>query len=296
LTHTLKPIDISVTNLADATSEFEIFLEENPSIRKSFEEQFIFGSSYNFIINKLGPENPRRYYINFGIDPSGNLISILNNLFNKSEDDNKEPVKIFGLPISQYSRGRADLRYYLNTGKEAYLAMRFFSGVGVPYGQSEVMPYIKQFYAGGTNSMRAFRARSLGPGSYSPPESQENLLVDQTGDIKLETNVEYRFPIVGYLKGALFSDIGNIWLVNEDSLRLGGKFNIDTFYKQLAVGLGFGLRIDVSLMVLRLDWAFPIRIPSKDEGDRWVVRDIDLLSRDWRKKNLLWNISIGYPF
>jgi outer membrane protein assembly factor BamA len=297
LTHAFKPIDISVTNLVDATDDFEDFLEQNPSIRKSFEEQFIVGSVYNITLNKLGEANLRRFYISFGVDPSGNLISALVSLFGNSENDTKATAKIFGQQISQYSRGRLDLRYYFNLGKEAYLATKFYSGVGVPYGQSEVMPYVKQFYAGGTNSLRAFRARSLGPGAYIPAsDSLENVLVDQTGDIKLEANIEYRFPIVGFLKGAVFSDIGNIWLVNEDPLRPEGKFYLKTFHKQLAVGLGFGLRIDVSLMVLRFDWAFPIRKPWLPEGERWVFDDIDLLNHGWRKDNLLWNISIGYPF
>ncbi len=289
LTHVFRPIDISVTDLANTSDKFDIFLKKNPSIRKSFEEQFIIGSSYNFTINKLDKENPRRYFINFGVDPSGNLVAALAGLFSDSENTPEDPIRIFGQPISQFSRGRADLRYYFRTGEESIVATRFFSGVGVPYGQSVVMPYIKQFYVGGTNSMRAFRARSLGPGSYSPTGNQENILVDQTGDIKLELNIEYRFPILGYLKGALFTDIGNIWLVNEDPLREGGKFQIDTFYKQLGVGVGFGLRVDVNLMVLRLDWALPVRKPWLDEGDRWVFDEVSYY-------DLIWNISIGYPF
>jgi len=289
ITHSLKPIDISLTNLANTTDKFDTFLEQNPSIRKSFEEQFIIGSSYDFFINKLSDEYPRRYYLNIGLDPSGNLIAALVNLLSKDENESQTSAEIFGQPISQFSRGRLDFRYYLNTGEEAYIAARFYSGVGVPYGQSEVMPYIKQFYVGGTNSMRAFRARSLGPGTYSPENDTLNILVDQTGDIKLEANIEYRFPIAGYLKGALFADIGNIWLVNDDPLRRGGKFNINTFYKEFAVGLGFGLRLDVDLMVLRMDWALPVRKPWLDEGERWVFDDIGYY-------DLIWNISIGYPF
>ena len=295
LTHIFKPIDISVTNLVDATEEFKQFLVYNPSIRQSFEEQFIIGSSYNFIINKLNPSNKRQYYINAGADPSGNMVALLSNLTSGS-DDAEEQITLFGSPISQYFRMHTDLRYYFKTGKESVIATRLYAGVGIPYGNSSVMPYVKQYYAGGTNSLRAFRARSLGPGAYSPPDSLENVLIDQTGEIKLETNVEYRFPIVGYLKGALFTDIGNIWLVNEDSLRPGGKFELENFHKELAMGLGLGLRIDVNLVVLRFDWAFPVRKPWLPEGERWVFNEIDLFNRRWRKDNLLWNISIGYPF
>jgi len=295
LTHLFKPIDLSVTDLVDASDEFKEFLLLNPSIRQSFEEQFILGFSYNFIINKLQDTNKRMYYLNAGIDPSGNLIALFHNLFSSSEDPDKK-ITMFGTPISQFFRIRTDFRYYFKVGKEARLATRLYAGFGVPYGNSDVMPYVKQFYAGGTNSLRAFRARSIGPGSYVPPDSLNNVLVDQTGEIKLETNIEYRFPIAGFLKGALFTDIGNIWLVNEDTLRPGGKFELEKFHKELAVGLGFGLRVDVNLVVLRFDWAFPVRKPWLPENERWVFDQIDFFSRKWRKENILWNISIGYPF
>ena len=281
--------------MANATDEFKKFLFLNPSIRQSFEEQFIIGMSYNFIINKLGEGNKSQYYINAGADPSGNLVALIDGLTSGS-DQSDEQIKILGTPISQYFRFRTDLRYYFRTGKESRLATRFYAGVGIPYGNSQVMPYVKQFFAGGTNSLRAFRARSVGPGSYIPPDSLQNVLVDQTGDIKLEVNLEYRFPIVGFLKGALFTDIGNIWLVNEDSLRPGGQFELERFYKELAVGLGFGFRIDVDLVVIRFDLAFPVRKPWLPENERWVFEEIDLFNRRWRNDNLLWNISIGYPF
>ena len=296
LTHVIKPVDISMTDLAQTTEKFDEFLAMNPSIQKSFEEQFIVGASYNFIINKLPPENAHRYYLNIGVDPSGNLIHLLSKISKTYRDDPEKPVTIFGNTVSQFFRIRSDFRYYFKTGKESIMATRFYAGVGLPYGNSDVIPYVKQFYTGGTNSLRAFRARSLGPGSYAPTDDIENVLVDQTGEIKLETNIEYRFPIAGFLKGAAFADLGNVWLVNEDSLRPGGKFNFDTFHEQIAVGVGVGLRIDVNLLVLRFDWAFPVRKPWLPEGERWVFDEINFFDRKWRKDNFLWNISIGYPF
>ncbi len=296
LTHLIKPLDISITNLAQTTEKFEEFLALNPSIRKSFDEQFIIGASYNFIINKLPPGNEHRYYLNVGVDPSGNLVQLLSKLSKTYRDAPEKKVSILGNTVSQFFRIRTDLRYYFKTGKESILATRFYSGVGLPYGNSDVMPYVKQFYSGGTNSLRAFRARSLGPGSYTPTNDTENVLVDQTGEIKLETNLEYRFPIVGFLKGAVFTDMGNVWLVNADTLRPGGQFHFDTFTNQIAIGLGVGLRIDVSLLVLRFDWAFPVRKPWLPEGERWVFDEINFLDSRWRKNNFLWNISIGYPF
>jgi outer membrane protein insertion porin family len=296
VTHIFKPIDISATNLLDATAEFKEFLLYNPSIRQSFEEQFIIGMAYNYIINKLPEANRRRYYLNIGVDPSGNLAAAINRLLGYNRSGAENPVKVFGQPVSQFFRIRTDFRYYFRIGKESLLATRMYTGVGVPYGNSQVMPYVRQFFAGGTNSMRAFRARSLGPGSYQPPDSLQNVLVDQTGEIRLEANLEYRFPIAGFLKGSLFTDIGNVWLVNQDTLRPGGQFHFDTFHTQIAVGTGFGLRIDLDLMVLRFDWAFPIRKPWLPEGERWVINEIDLWNRRWRRENMILNISIGYPF
>lgn len=295
VTHLFRPIDISFTNLADVSDEFKEFLLLNPSIKRSFEEQFIIGFSYNFIINKLKETNKSMYYLNAGIDPSGNILAFLHGLTTSSENSD-DKITVFGTPISQYFRIRTDFRYYFRTGKETRIATRLYAGVGIPYGNSSVMPYIKQFYTGGTNSLRAFRARSVGPGSYIPPDSLQNVLVDQTGDIKLEGNIEYRFPIVGFLKGALFTDIGNIWLANADSLRPGGKFELERFHKEFAIGLGFGLRVDVDIVVIRFDWAFPVRKPWLPEENRWVFNEIDLFNRNWRKDNLLWNFSIGYPF
>jgi len=296
LTHQLKPVNISLTNLLDASEEFKYFLLQNPSLAKSFEEQFILGASYNFIFNHLHDSEKAQYYFSFGVDPSGNLVGLIHKLTSGEINSSENPTKLFGLPVSQYFRFRIDSRYYIKTDEEATIATRLFGGVGLPYGNSTIMPYVKQFYSGGTNSIRAFRARSLGPGSYQPPDSLDNLLIDQTGEIKLEANVEYRFPIAGYLKGALFTDIGNIWLVREDSLRQGGKFDLNTFYKELAVGVGVGLRIDLNLVVFRLDWAFPVRKPWLPEGERWMFREINPFDHHWRKENLVWNISIGYPF
>ncbi|MDZ7604205.1 MAG: BamA/TamA family outer membrane protein [Cyclobacteriaceae bacterium] len=295
LAHSLSPLEISITDLTEATPDFEEFLKYNPSIQKSFEDQFIFGASYNLVINKLGNPAGGRYYFSLGVDPSGNMVALVNKIGGTTATPD-DPMKVFGRTVSQFFRARTDFRYYFNTGRESQLVTRLYAAAGIPYGNSTVMPYVKQFYAGGTNSMRAFRARSLGPGTYIPPDSLSNVLVDQTGEIKLETNLEYRFPIVKYLKGALFADIGNIWLVNADTLRPGGEFQLNEFYKQVGVGLGAGLRVDLTMVVVRFDFAFPARKPWLPEGDRWVFDEMDLLSKKWRRNNLLLNISIGYPF
>ncbi|HEX8038461.1 MAG TPA: BamA/TamA family outer membrane protein, partial [Chryseosolibacter sp.] len=159
----------------------------------------------------------------------------------------------------------------------------------------------------GSNSVRAFPARTIGPGTYnvnetvpSPanPEQTQNTryFIDQRGDIKLEGNAELRFDIVRFLKGAVFVDAGNIWLMRDDPMRPGGTFRKDLFLSELAVGTGAGLRFDFNFFLLRFDLAFPLRKPYLPPGERWVLDKIDLASPSWRSDNLILNIAIGYPF
>jgi outer membrane protein assembly factor BamA len=157
-----------------------------------------------------------------------------------------------------------------------------------------VLPYIKQFFAGGTNSVRSFVARTIGPGSYLAPV--ENLGVDQTGDIRIEFNAEYRFHFTRMLLGAAFVDIGNVWLRNPDPERPGGDFQLNRFYKEFGIGTGLGIRFDLQVLVFRIDMAWPLYIPYFEEGDRWVIGDFNPFSKDWRKEYLIWNLAIGYPF
>jgi outer membrane protein insertion porin family len=157
------------------------------------------------------------------------------------------------------------------------------------------MPFIKQFFNGGTNSIRAFRARSIGPGSFDGSTSVTAFLPDQSGDLKLEFNTEYRAKIYDLVKGALFLDAGNIWLLKEDPDKPGAQFSKD-FINDIAVGIGAGLRFDFSFLVLRTDLAFPIRKPYLPEGQRWVLDKVSLGSSSWRNENLVFNLAIGYPF
>lgn len=181
-------------------------------------------------------------------------------------------------------------------GTKSEIATRVNLGLGYAYGNSKQMPYIKQFFVGGPNSLRAFRARTLGPGSYEPEQiGAGNFVPDMTGDIKLELNAEYRRNLVSIVNGALFVDAGNIWLVNEDEAKPGAQFS-KNFLKEMAVGAGLGLRFDLSFLVLRTDLAIPLRIPYLPEGERWVINQIDFGSKEWRRDNLIFNLAIGYPF
>jgi outer membrane protein insertion porin family len=210
----------------------------------------------------------------------------LNGLYSAADasKDSLGRYEFLGVPFSQYVRVRIDLGYTFNFNQRARLVTRFIAGVGFPFGNSSILPYIKQFYVGGTNSLRSFVARSVGPGGEFPPEGYNDL----TGDIRLEWNMEYRFDLLGKLKGALFIDAGNIWLFRNDPSRADGTFHFNTFIEQLAISSGWGLRWDFQFIIARLDFAYTLRTPYLPAGERWAS-DFNLF-----KPTL--NIAIGYPF
>ncbi len=297
--HVLNPVSFTLVHLAKRTPLFSALLTANPFLRRSYEEQFILGPNYTFTYNdQLESDRKNHLYFKGGIDLSGNLLYLAQSLFAGRKAGPDNPFKIFGTPYSQYARFDIDLRhYYHSTDQATTIASRLVAGVGLAYGNSSTMPYVKQFYIGGANSVRAFNARSLGPGSYKTPDSlAANGFFDEAGDIKLEANIEYRFPLVSILHGALFLDAGNIWLARDDPTRPGAKFSGKTFLDEIAVGTGLGLRVDLSFFVLRFDLAFPLRIPYLPEGERWVARQIAFGDPGWRKNNFVFNIAIGYPY
>jgi outer membrane protein insertion porin family len=297
--HELYPININFLDLSNTTQEFDESLENNPILRQSYEEQFILGSFYKYAINTRSRKDPNRYnnyYFQAKADVSGNIAHMLQSAFDNKSDEsgNDKQYKIAGLPYSQYVRGEIDFRYFRKLDENNKLATRFITGVGYAFGNSNTLPYIKQFSIGGSSSIRAFPARSLGPGSYAPSDTIAQ--IDQTADIKLETNLEYRFRIISRFWGAVYVDAGNIWTIREDINRPGSKFEFNRFIDDIAVGTGLGLRYDANFFVFRLDAAFPLRVPSRPPGDRWVVDGIALNKKEWRQGNLIFNIAIGYPF
>jgi outer membrane protein assembly factor BamA len=296
ITFQLNPIDISYTNLAQSSPEFDAFLQENPSIKKSFEQQFIIGSSLNFVHRRISlGSNKHSLYLNENLDLAGNLTSLITSAIHGARPTSENPYELLGTPYSQFVMLRNEVRYNYKPNNQNQVAWRLIAGLGMPYGNSSTIPYIKQYYVGGPYNIRAFVSKSIGPGTYAPPDSMSNNYIDQTGDITLESSIEYRFGIYKSFKGALFVDAGNIWLVNNDPQRPGGEFKMNTFYKQLAVGAGYGFRFDFNFILLRFDLAVPLRKPYLPEGQEWVIDEIDF-SADWRRDNIMWNIAIGYPF
>lgn len=308
-THELFPVDISYVDLGKTSDPFDRLVAKNPFLERSFASQFILGSRYSYTLNtqvnekwqeKYREEAFRRsqYYFNASVDVAGNLVHLVQDGFRNRED--QEPLKIFGSIYSQFARGEVDFRYYWQFDKTNLVATRITGGLGYAYGNTNTMPYIKQFAIGGATSIRAFPARSIGPGTYyiySDPETENRLLfVDQRGDVRIEGNVEYRVDFTRVIEGAVFVDAGNIWLVREDVNRPGSKFEGSRFLDELAVGTGMGIRLDFNFFVLRFDLAFPLRKPWLPENERWVIDEVKFGSSRWRSDNLVLNIAIGYPF
>lgn len=288
--HQFNPVSI---NFVKAKNVSELFVEEifkNPLLLKILENQLIIGGNYNFTYSptQIGKS---QYYFNGGIDIAGNLASAI---AKKDEDGNK---MLLGEYFAQYVRFDSDFRYYYDINKSMRWANRVITGFGIPYGTSLQLPYFKQFFAGGNNSIRAFRARSIGPGGYERTGSViEQFLGNQSADVKLELNSEIRYKLSNFLNFAAFVDAGNIWMYKDEYIYGESSLFTKNFYKQLAVGGGLGLRLDFGFFLMRFDVATPFRKPWVTDNNGWVFRDISLFKRDWRKDNLLLNIAINHPF
>lgn len=293
--HELNPIVISYTSIVNKSALFTELLASNPFLRKSYEEQFIAGASYSYTYNEqVEPEKKMQYFFHLATETSGNAFSLAKTIAGEKVSSD-HPSTVIGSVYSQYAKLSLDGRGYYNFIDKNKLAMRLFAGAAKPYGNSSTLPYSKQFFSGGPNSLRAFHINSVGPGTFHQNEDNRGFL-QLGGDIKLESNVEYRFNIIRFFKGAFFVDAGNIWLLKSNPANTVPAFSPSTFYKEIAVGAGVGLRIDVSFFILRFDLATPLRKPWLEEDHRWVIDKISFGSSAWRSDNLIFNIAIGYPF
>jgi outer membrane protein insertion porin family len=293
--HELNPIDVSYTTVGNKSTAFNDLVDPNPFLKKSYEEKFIAGGSYSFTYNEqLIPAKKVQSYVHLSSEIAGNLFSLAS-IISGSKVSAENPATIAGSVYAQFAKISIDYRGYYNFQDKNKLAFRLFAGVAKTYGNSSVLPYSKQFFSGGPNSIRAFHINSIGPGTYHQNVDSLGFL-QLGGDLKLEMNAEYRFGIMRYLKGALFIDAGNVWLLKSNAENIGSPFVVSKFMKELAVGTGVGLRVDVSFFILRFDLAMPLSKPWLEENHRWVANQINFGSSVWRKENLILNIAIGYPF
>lgn len=289
-----SPAFVNIIN-TKKTDSFIKVLEGNQYLQNSYKENFIEGENINFRFDNIFKRRSLNYsYIKVGLEEAGALLDAVNGLGTALN-------KLYSLQYAEYGKLDFDFGHYF-TLTHSVFAFRFLGGIGLPYGNSPTLPYIKQYFAGGPYSLRGWRIRTLGPGSFFNDTVQTNV-IDRTGDIKLEVNGEYRFPITplfaGAVKmnGALFADAGNIWLARKVSDYPGGEFNFSTLAQTIAADIGAGARFDIaSFLTFRLDLAMPIKKPYVLTDGGWVFKDINFGDPSWRARNLVLNVSIGYPF
>ena len=280
------PLQFNMVRLYNITPEFSATMDKNPIMRYSYQDHFDSGTGgtiyYTSVADNASSKKPF-HYVRLSVDVAGNVISLFKPLMRT--DDNGNGL-IFNVPFSQYVRGELNLGKTWRWGDNLShgLATRLVLGAGVAYGNSTVLPFEKQFYCGGANSMRGWQARSLGPGT--SPLDETFSIPSQTGDVKFEANIEYRFPVVWKLAGALFVDAGNVWNTHEGFGNLA---------ESIAVDWGLGARIDLNFLVLRVDMGFKLHDPAAlSDGtcspawlspSRWLSRDGFAL-----------HFGVGYPF
>lgn len=283
--HEFSPLLLDYNFLRNTTATFDSIMTANPAIYVSMRNQFVPKIKYTYTYTSpTGSLNPILWETT--VTEGGNLLSLF--YVAAGKDFSKKGKGLFGNPFAQFVKLNTSLRKTWQTGQKSQLVGRVAAGILWAYGNSDRAPYNEQFYVGGANSIRAFTVRSIGPGKYVAPNTNYAYL-DQTGDIKLELNLEYRFNLFGNLYGATFLDAGNIWLLKKDPNRPDSEFKPSTFFRQLATGTGVGLRYDLDFIVLRLDLGVAIHVPY-DTGKSGYYN----IPKFWDGVGL--HFAIGYPF
>lgn len=287
--HTLSPVSITYNYPTAFTPEYQIQINRYPVLRYANLPEIIPATFYNYTLNSKNPRAANIIYFNGNIDIAGNLLG----LFNKA--DTAFSKKIIAAYFAQYVKADFDFRYVRKLTSNTYWANRLNVGIGYPYGNSAYLPFSRQYIIGGSNSLRGFRPRQVGPGRVITTAEQQVAYPQIGGDYKLEFQTELRFPLISKLRGALFADMGNIWMKNDLLYGTDGRLT-SQFMRDLAVDGGIGVRLDINILIIRLDVGIPLRKPWLPLGSEWVIKDISFGNKDWRRDNLVFNFGIGYPF
>ena len=283
--HELTPFSLSYDKMINSTHEFDSIMQVNPALYASMRDRFVPAMQYTYTYtSSRRHRNPLWWQLS--VKEAGNFTSAIYAM--AGEKFSKQNKELFNNPFAQYLKLTTELHNDFKLRGNYHLATRLMGGVVWTYGNSRFAPYSDQFYVGGANSIRAFTIRTVGPGRFYTPRSRYSYM-DQTGDIKLEANVEFRFPVFGSLGGALFVDAGNVWLMHEDEHRPGGTINIKDFAKDIALGTGIGLRYDLDFLILRFDLGVALHDPA-DNGRRGYYNIGKF------KDGLTLHFAIGYPF
>lgn len=286
--HRINLININYFQLGKVRPAFQSILDNNAYLQNSFTDQLFPGITYDYTYTGIKNPNGSSWFIQGKAETAGNFLALIDNWI--------QPDNVFkpgGISYSQFARFELDVRFYQDITRRSSIATRLMNGVAFDYGETEAVPYVKQFFAGGVSGIRAWRIRNLGPGGFEDPNPSATRQAYQSGDFRLEANLEYRFHLFSYLKGALFVDAGNVWLLENDEARPGGQLTRD-FYKNIAVGAGFGFRFDYSYFVIRLDMAYKLRNPFPDETGSYRFYPNGL--RQFSLDDTIYNLAIGYPF
>jgi len=285
----LVPLSLTFYRTDELSDLFKSRVDTNQNLDYPIPSNVIPATSFHYRVTNVSTNkrNIFNWYTSF--ETSGALIGLIKG------NDGPFTTKLGNAYLSQFLRAEIDFRYTRKLANDFFWANRFLIGASYPYGNSVFLPFPRQFIIGGANSLRGFVPRKLGPGSTRATDEQQTAYPQIGGDYKLEMNTELRFPFLGRLKGAVFADAGNIWMKDTLLYGPGGKLS-SNFIKEIAMNGGLGLRLDISVLILRFDLGIPFYKPWLPEGDRWVFHEISLGNKDWRKENLVYNIAIGYPF
>ena len=284
--HSITPFKLTYNLLQSTTHEFDSITKYNRALKLSLENQFVPAMGYTYTYDDAPITSKRNHtWLQLSVSQAGNLLAAGYAI--AGQKFNEEGKHLLGNKFAQFVKGTAEVRYNYKIGHNQHLVGRMMAGAIYSYGNARISPYNEQFYIGGANSLRAFTIRSIGPGRYHPEENNTYSYLDQTGDLKFEANLEYRFPILGDLHGAAFIDTGNIWLIRNDDQRLGGQLKWGRFLKDLALDAGVGLRYDLTFIVIRLDMGIPLHVPYETDKNGYF---------NVPKYTPGWHLAIGYPF
>ena len=285
--HELKPLTITYNKMQNTTERFDSIAGNNSALYVSLRDVFIPAQQYTITYDNTWNSHIRHtMHFEGTVKQSGNVLNMTNALL--GFDYYEKDKKLLSTPYSQFLKCVLQLRNIFHVTEKTSIATRVQLGTIWTYGNSNYAPYSELFYVGGANSIRAFAIRSIGPGRYQDTEGR-SVYLDQSGDVKLELNAEYRFPFINAFQGALFIDAGNVWLMHGDDAHPGGKFGDGGFFKSIAVGTGFGLRYDLDFLILRLDFGVGVHLPyDTGKSSYYNIRKF--------KDAVAVHFAVGYPF
>lgn len=287
INHSVTLIDLNYVYLPFISDNFKETIN-NSLLKYSYEDHFIMSAGYGIsFTNKKSESNTNFYSVRTSAEIAGNLLYGISHGINSNKDENGSYL-LGNIPFAQYAKADFDFSFTHIVDKKNSMVYHVGLGVGVPYLNSTILPFEKRYYGGGANSVRGWSARSLGPGSYNAGTTIDYM--KQSGDIKLDLNLEYRTKLVWLLELAAFIDAGNIWTLKDEG-QVGGQFKFDKFYEQIALGYGIGIRLNFDYFVIRLDWGLKAFDPSRGDGERWrFVPGWSIL------KDTALHFAVGYPF